>query len=149
VFLLVIHGFVPASALHVWGGLQISFVLLTGPPHQHQAYCSNDCPEYGTRTPAQSQGQPRGGGYAEKFRDQHISAFVGPDISWIQGAGSINELGETFERERRNHGDSRTHELQNDVDFQDCQRMDCKIQRQACPKCVWRFAMKSEQTFFC
>ena len=45
------------------------------------------------------------------------------DIARIESADKVNQLGQAFERKGSDKTSSRPHELKNNVDFQDCERV--------------------------
>src|SRR5271167_175092 len=112
------------------------------PLHQHQAYGPNGSPEHGARTSAQCQCQSSCAGYTEQLCDEHVVGFISTDIPRIECADKVDQLGEAFEHKRAGHGDSCSHEPQDDVDLQHCQPLPKEVEDQAHPECERCFATK-------
>ncbi len=75
------------------------------------------------RTPAQCQRQSRSARHTEHFYNQHIATLVGPDVTWIQRADEVDHLRQAFERKGADEGNPCSHEPQDDIDLQHCQRV--------------------------
>src|SRR5208337_3928704 len=102
--------------------------------HNDHAHGSNSCPEDGARTSAQCQCQSSSARHAKDLGNEHISAFIGPEVARVERAHEVDHLGQRFHDESAAYGDSCSHKPQNDVDLQDCQHVPYEIEDQCCPE---------------
>ena len=120
------------------------FSLLRFRQHE-QAEAAHGSPEDGAQTSSKCQSQSGGCREAEHLHDQHVPAFIGPDISWIECARNIYQLGQSLNCERAEETELGAHEPQDQIDLEHRRGVACEIQSEAAPKCAGRAVIEVEQ----
>ena len=86
--------------------------------YPYHAQCTNSCPENDAHTAAQCQCQSSGARNSKDLCNEHISNFIGFEVTRVESAYEVDHLGQPFYDKSVAYCDSCPHKPQNDIILQ-------------------------------
>ena len=116
--------------------------------YPYHAQCTNSCRENGAHTAAQCQCQSSGARNSKDLCNEHISNFIGFEVTRVESAYEVDHLGQPFYDKSVAYCDSCPHKPQNDIILQHSKYVPKSVKHERCPERCRCFVTKGEQVVF-
>src|SRR6202035_3174912 len=103
-------------------------------------------PEEPSQPPRESQNQSRCASQSENLPNQHISAFVGSKVSWVDAANRIHQFGHRLDDQGAQDAKLHSHEPENQTNLHHSHAMRSQNQEEATPKCSGRIVVEIQES---